>query len=1025
MLYSQSDDYNHPELRWQSFDTEHFTFHYHDGTEETANRAANVAEHVYDTITKLYDYYPEDKIHVLINDYDDFANGYAAYYDNKISLWAPNLDTELRGTHDWIRNVFTHEFSHMIQLQTSKKLGNVPAIYFQFTDYEKEKRKDVVSGFPNVLASYGVPMNIIPGWFAEGVAQNQDPQKHHHDFWDANRDMVLRERILTGNEFSYSKLSDFGDKSSHEAETVYNTGFAYVKYMFDRFGHDITSKISKEMSRPFVFSFEQGIENVTGVEDAESLYVHWIDSLRTDYKDKTDLISKNLVEGDSISDGAFVNSIPRYSPDGKYLAYQSSLKQGEVTFYRRDLYVKDIEKDSIVAKVPMVSFSSYSWTKDSKFIFFSRHKTFSVYGNNFLDIYRYDIENKKEEQLTRGLRATNPAISPDGRSILYVTSVDGNQNIMKLDFGKGAVDEDENGNDIIKDLTGSDDFELLLDNYLITEVTTDTSGVQYYMPAWNNAGDKFVCAKSDEHFGRDIVVFDKDGNVLKNLNNDYDMRNPVFSDDDRYIYYSSDKTGIFNIYRYDLENEINELITNVRGGAFHPTFRNNKIVYVNYKGKKLNIYELRNIKALNPEVSYYKDYALPVFDREYANVNYMKETRKYYAEYPSVLLIPRLTIDKDSFKPGLYVSMNDYLNKINFFGGVVVNTKGDYDLYAMAEYKYLLPALYGEYINVVKHTDNEFDDSLKIIGYNGSGANAEPVFEQLKYEYRYDLKEVSIGLKTPLNVDSKYLNILGVPSIDVGFTIAKYNAEADAGDFVVSYDYYRGKKYKAKLGVSTPARGWDYEINPVDSRDINFTFTRNQTKFMTGFEVDSKMGNLAEKYKDYDFNQYDMSWSEKFGLPFNTGLTFKLKGSYFDVDSIDGFYNDYVGGLLGLKGYSFYSIGGTRTVYGSATYRFPLMLRKNIDMGFMNLKKIYAGVFYEAGNAWTNQDDFDFNETLLSDLKTDIGLSLRFYAISFYGMPTAIEYQVAYGFQKFIDEEVEYGNELRHYFTVLFGFPEF
>ena len=45
-IYSQSW-YNHPELDWKTFETEHFIFHYHEGVEKTVSEAAFVAEKIY------------------------------------------------------------------------------------------------------------------------------------------------------------------------------------------------------------------------------------------------------------------------------------------------------------------------------------------------------------------------------------------------------------------------------------------------------------------------------------------------------------------------------------------------------------------------------------------------------------------------------------------------------------------------------------------------------------------------------------------------------------------------------------------------------------------------------------------------------------------------------------------------------------------------------------------------------------------------------------------------------------------
>ena len=58
-------------------------------------------------------------------------------------------------------------------------------------------------------------------------------------------------------------------------------------------------------------------------------------------------------------------------------------------------------------------------------------------------------------------------------------------------------------------------------------------------------------------------------------------------------------------------------------------------------------------------------------------------------------------------------------------------------------------------------------------------------------------------------------------------------------------------------------------------------------------------------------------------------------------------------------------------------------------------------------------------------MKKDIGMNLRLSGSLFYGYPLAAEFSAAYGLDKFVNENVEYGRELRTYFTLLFDFPEF
>ena len=67
--------YNHPELEWKTLETAHFSIHYHNGTENTARRAARVAETVYEPITSFYNFTPPEKTQIIIKDTDDYANG--------------------------------------------------------------------------------------------------------------------------------------------------------------------------------------------------------------------------------------------------------------------------------------------------------------------------------------------------------------------------------------------------------------------------------------------------------------------------------------------------------------------------------------------------------------------------------------------------------------------------------------------------------------------------------------------------------------------------------------------------------------------------------------------------------------------------------------------------------------------------------------------------------------------------------------------------------------------------------------
>ena len=221
------EEFFHPELSWRVIETDHFKVTYHDGAERTARVVAVIAEEIYQPVTSLYRHEPDEKVSFIIKDYDDISNGAAYFYDNKIEIYAPSMDFELRGTHNWLRNVITHEFTHIVQIQTSMKFGRtMPAFYFQWLNYESERRPDVLYGYPNVIVSYPYSGFVVPAWFAEGVAQ-YNRQELRYDFWDSHRDMILRSYALDGNMLGWEEMGVFG-KTSLGNESSYNAGFAFV-----------------------------------------------------------------------------------------------------------------------------------------------------------------------------------------------------------------------------------------------------------------------------------------------------------------------------------------------------------------------------------------------------------------------------------------------------------------------------------------------------------------------------------------------------------------------------------------------------------------------------------------------------------------------------------------------------------------------------------------------------------------------------------------------------------------------------
>jgi hypothetical protein len=166
-----------------------------------------------------------------------------------------------------------------------------------------------------------------------------------------------------------------------------------------------------------------------------------------------------------------------------------------------------------------------------------------------------------------------------------------------------------------------------------------------------------------------------------------------------------------------------------------------------------------------------------------------------------------------------------------------------------------------------------------------------------------------------------------------------------------------------------------------------------------------------------------MSWRESRKLPgWNHTLSATLGGGTIFGPPVDDFFDFYIGGLTGMKGYPFYSISGNRYLSGNLTYRFPLV--ENIDFRFLQIyfDKLYAAVYGDVGTAWTGGGPKGHR------FRKDVGIELRLESFSYYAYPTRFFFNATYGFDRFdryVDSfarSVTYGREWVFHFGILFDF---
>lgn len=201
---------------------------------------------------------------------------------------------------------------------------------------------------------------------------------------------------------------------------------------------------------------------------------------------------------------------------------------------------------------------------------------------------------------------------------------------------------------------------------------------------------------------------------------------------------------------------------------------------------------------------------------------------------------------------------------------------------------------------------------------------------------------------------------------------------------------------------------------------MTFRYTFENNDYNRDLEYDIRNGVLVPLYRSYKFHRLELNWSEHLRLPISRHtLSLSVRGGAITGGEADTIFHFYGGGMVGLKGYPFYSIEGSRVLQFSGAYRFPLAT--NLDTRFLQFyfTKLYASVFAEVGDAWTG----GFSA---AKWRKDAGVELRLESFSFYSYPTRISVAGAYGFDSFTrnvqGQSITYGKEWRFYLNILFDF---
>jgi len=947
---------NQSAVKWKSAETEHFLAHYPVEYREQAAQAIGFAENVYDTITIRYKIKLPSKVNLVFNN-GLFSNGEANPVYNMMQIWLTNWDFKIRGSHSWISDVVTHEFSHLASIQNASKtpLPWIQALQISKSDFLNEKKQLAIGAY--------IPFTIMPLWFAEGTAQFES-YRMGFDRWDTHRDMLLRTAFLENKVLPMEFMENFSEQALEGELGPYTQGFDLVRYIAETYGENSIPELWKDMGKLSNWTLSGALSERFKITEKE-LYKNWREARKEHYNKIRNSVGEVKV-GEKISEGSFYNEFISLANGNLYglSNFKSDFFDGEIFEYK-DSTPKAFEKFKL--KKPYLSQGmNVKQTPKGLLAAYVTYQNRDKNGKPYFDIAIADT-NGKSHLATKFADAVYPDISPDGKRVVFAR-------------------RESNGTRFYLSIANTDSLSDYKDI-----VAPQGTEFNIYNPKFSPDGKKIAFSYFDGTERRIKIV---------NLDDSEERlifgRDPSWSTDGKSIYYSSDETGIFNIYKKNLETSEKEKITNVLGGAFSPIEKKDSLFYINYDRDGFSIYRIEN-RELKTEIGIQLLTFNSQLKQDSNEISFANSERSYIPIPRMPILVPLFAFEDRSPdfgavntgimvpKAGLAFGLNDPLNK-NFFQVAALQQIGKFgedsqsDLLANLENRSFPINLNLAFMrsntvskDTVRYEDpRSYEDSLAISEYASELYNAS-------FSATYSFFKIGDSLTLFTSYDQEAFNL--------------YQDH-------FKWDYH--KRWQAGLIAS---------LTIMDSL-LNFqglySFSKSNLfrpgTFAESFSV-SESGAIIPHYRH--FNLHEWAGFAKIKI---SKLSLSLFGSGIldwkskDSDTLDNFYLHplVIDGYPILKNSESYFRQGTRTFLAETGYAFSIYSDFRKRFWIFTTRNFDVTPYVQTGRVWS--ENIEGRKWLRS-----FGINWRMENFLFYTVPFNFNFGVARGLDEPKDTRIKVG----------------
>ena len=374
-----------PRLRFRTISTARFDIHFHQGEEELARRLARVIEKTAADVDAIVGA-AVGRVQVILVDQHDLSNGWATplpYNTIEISVAAPRAEESIGNTDDWLRLVFSHEYTHIAHLSRAggwirglrKGFGRLPLL------------------FPNLYE---------PIWGIEGIATWQESMATGGGRVRAGDFRLLLDRAAAASRFEPLDRVNGGNVDWPSGATPYLYGAFFHQYLADRYGADTLRALADETSRRLPYLGSRAFKKVYG----RSLGELWRDfELAAKAAARPEPESRAV----RLTHHGFNVIGPRQAPDGR-------------------IYYATISPHRFPALMEIDALNRRPRELSTRFL----GNRIAIAGDDVVvdeidlvrnvamqsDLYLVDRRGGHRRRLTRGARAGDPDVARDGLSIV-------------------------------------------------------------------------------------------------------------------------------------------------------------------------------------------------------------------------------------------------------------------------------------------------------------------------------------------------------------------------------------------------------------------------------------------------------------------------------------------------------------------------------------------------------------------------------------------------------------------------------